>query len=53
MGQVVTAEKIKQAKEFYQLHFGYDLFNEEGLCNIKKLTVLHCDYSSHAIIVTE
>ncbi|XP_020631149.1 nicotinamide phosphoribosyltransferase-like [Orbicella faveolata] len=30
VGQVVTAEKIKQAKEFYQLHFGYHLFNEEG-----------------------
>ena len=46
MGQVVTAEKIKQAKEFYQLHFGYNLFNEEGQCNIKKLKkqiVLHCD----------
>ena len=30
VGQVVTAEKIRQAKDFYQLHFGYNLFNEEG-----------------------
>lgn len=34
MGQVVTAEKIHQARDFYKLHFGYDLFNEEGQCNI-------------------
>jgi len=34
VGQVVTAEKIRQAKDFYQLHFGYNLFNEEGrLCH--------------------
>ena len=27
---MVTVEKIQQATEFYKLHFGYDLFNEEG-----------------------
>ena len=30
MGQVVTGEKIRQARDFYKLHFGYNLFNEEG-----------------------
>lgn len=34
VGQVVTAEKIRQAKDFYQLHFGYNLFNEEGKINL-------------------
>ncbi|XP_074626775.1 nicotinamide phosphoribosyltransferase-like [Acropora palmata] len=34
VGQVVTAEKIRQAKDFYQLHFGYNLFNEEGWLHI-------------------
>jgi len=42
VGQVVTAEKIKQAKEFYQLHFGYNLFNEEGQCNITKTQKTNC-----------
>ena len=38
VGQVVTAEKIRQAKDFYQLHFGYNLFNEEGkLCHANYL----------------
>ena len=36
MGQVVTAEKIRQARDFYKLHFGYNLFNEEGQFNIIK-----------------
>jgi nicotinamide phosphoribosyltransferase len=30
IGQVVTQEKINEAKEFYSKHFGTDLFNEEG-----------------------
>ncbi|XP_002741603.1 nicotinamide phosphoribosyltransferase-like [Saccoglossus kowalevskii] len=31
IGQVVTKEKIEEAKEFYKLHFGQDnLFHEEG-----------------------
>ena len=34
MGQVVTEEKIRQAKDFYKLHFGYSLFNEEGQCHL-------------------
>uniref|UniRef100_UPI0035901437 nicotinamide phosphoribosyltransferase isoform X1 n=2 Tax=Myxine glutinosa TaxID=7769 RepID=UPI0035901437 len=29
-GQVVTREKIQEAKEVYQLHFGQDIFNEQG-----------------------
>ncbi|XP_045165055.2 nicotinamide phosphoribosyltransferase-like [Mercenaria mercenaria] len=29
-GKVVSKEKIKEAKELYKLHFGKDLFNEEG-----------------------
>ncbi|XP_036358017.1 nicotinamide phosphoribosyltransferase isoform X2 [Octopus sinensis] len=29
-GQVVTKEKIAEAKEICQLHFGQDIFNEEG-----------------------
>lgn len=29
-GQVVTKEKIQEAKDLYQLHFGADYFNEEG-----------------------
>ena len=39
MGQVVTEEKIRQAKDFYKLHFGYSLFNEEGKCHL--VTSLH------------
>ena len=34
MGQVVTEDKIQQAKDFYKLHFGYSLFNEEGQCHL-------------------
>ena len=30
VGKVITKEKIKEAKEVYKLHFGQDLFNEEG-----------------------
>ncbi|CAL1534573.1 unnamed protein product [Lymnaea stagnalis] len=30
VGPVVTKEKIKEAKEIYSLHFGQDVFNEEG-----------------------
>ena len=30
VGKVITKEKIKEAKEIYKLHFGQDLFNEEG-----------------------
>ncbi|GFN88927.1 nicotinamide phosphoribosyltransferase-like [Plakobranchus ocellatus] len=30
VGQVVTKEKIQEAKELYELHFGQDIFNEEG-----------------------
>ena len=30
VGRVITKEKIKEAKEIYRLHFGQDLFNEEG-----------------------
>ncbi|XP_036357641.1 nicotinamide phosphoribosyltransferase-like [Octopus sinensis] len=30
VGPVVTKEKIQEAKEIYNLHFGQDLFNEEG-----------------------
>lgn len=30
VGQVVTEEKINEAKEIYKLHFGTDLFNEAG-----------------------
>ncbi|XP_061428898.1 nicotinamide phosphoribosyltransferase-like isoform X1 [Lethenteron reissneri] len=29
-GQVVTREKIQQAKEIYQQHFQQDIFNEDG-----------------------
>lgn len=29
-GQVVTKEKIAEAKAIYELHFGQDIFNEEG-----------------------
>ena len=29
-GQVVTEEKIQQAKKLFAGHFGSDLFNEEG-----------------------
>ncbi|PIK62748.1 hypothetical protein BSL78_00328, partial [Apostichopus japonicus] len=28
--QVVTEEKIEEAKQIYKLHFGTDMFNEEG-----------------------
>lgn len=30
VGPVVTAEKIQEAKEVYNDHFGQDFFNEEG-----------------------
>ena len=30
VGKIVTAEKVQEAKEVYQAHFGQDLFNEEG-----------------------
>ncbi|XP_055882778.1 nicotinamide phosphoribosyltransferase-like [Biomphalaria glabrata] len=30
VGPVVTKEKIKEAKDIYHLHFGQDVFNEEG-----------------------
>ena len=30
IGQVVTREKIAEAKEVYGKHFGKDVFNEEG-----------------------
>ncbi|CAH3109914.1 unnamed protein product [Porites lobata] len=36
VGQVVTEEKIRQAKDFYKLHFGYSLFNEAGWLYILK-----------------
>lgn len=29
-GQVVTKEKIQEAKELYKMHFGADHFNEAG-----------------------
>ncbi|XP_072181847.1 nicotinamide phosphoribosyltransferase-like [Diadema setosum] len=29
-GPVITAEKIAEAKDFYKLHFGANVFNEEG-----------------------
>ncbi|XP_072027111.1 nicotinamide phosphoribosyltransferase-like [Amphiura filiformis] len=34
VGQVVTKEKIQEAKEFYKVHFGYDVFNEQGWMHI-------------------
>ncbi|CAD5112986.1 DgyrCDS2190 [Dimorphilus gyrociliatus] len=36
VGQVVTKEKIAQAKELYHKHFGQDYFNEEGWTYILK-----------------
>ena len=30
VGKVVTREKIQEAKELYDLHFGQKLFHEEG-----------------------
>ena len=27
---MVTEERIQEAKQFYKLHFGSDVFNEEG-----------------------
>ena len=30
MGQVVTEEKIREAKEIYDAHLGPGFFNEEG-----------------------
>lgn len=30
MGQVVTEEKIREAKEIYDAHLGPGCFNEEG-----------------------
>ncbi|XP_012942330.1 nicotinamide phosphoribosyltransferase [Aplysia californica] len=30
VGQVVTREKIEEAREIFQLHFGQNVFNEEG-----------------------
>ncbi|XP_020913725.1 nicotinamide phosphoribosyltransferase [Exaiptasia diaphana] len=30
VGQVVTKSKIEEAKQLYKLHFGSDIFNEEG-----------------------
>ncbi|XP_077985924.1 nicotinamide phosphoribosyltransferase-like [Glandiceps talaboti] len=30
VGQVITAEKIQEAKELYKLHFSKEVFNEEG-----------------------
>jgi hypothetical protein len=30
VGQVVTKQKIQEANDFYKLHFGSELFNEEG-----------------------
>lgn len=29
-GQVVTEEKIQEAKLFYQMHFKHQVFDEEG-----------------------
>ena len=40
VGPVVTKDKIQEAKELLELHFGQDIFNEEGwnyileVCNI-------------------
>ncbi|XP_071961446.1 nicotinamide phosphoribosyltransferase-like [Antedon mediterranea] len=36
VGSVVTKEMIQEAKEFYNLHFGEDVFNEEGWTYILK-----------------
>jgi len=41
-GQVVTKEKIQEAKELYTLHFGRDLFNEEGWNYIVEVGVVIC-----------
>lgn len=30
VGQIVTKEKIEEAKEIYNLHFKQEVFNEEG-----------------------
>lgn len=48
VGQVVTAEKIRQAKDFYQLHFGYNLFNEEGKSCHPTCLSNHCFLLQHS-----
>ena len=30
IGQVLTREKIEEARDFYQMHFGSEIFNEAG-----------------------
>ncbi len=30
VGRVITKEKIQEAAEIYKMHFGQELFNEEG-----------------------
>ena len=41
-GEVVTLEKIQEAKEFYAAHFGNDAyFNEEGWNYILKVSYLY------------
>ena len=39
-GPVVTKEKIQEAKELYNAHFGQDVFNEEGWLYILEVTCL-------------
>ena len=34
----MTKKKIQEAKEFYKLHFGNDVFNEEG--NVSSLDII-------------
>ena len=46
-GQVVTHEKIAEAKEIYKLHFGQDLFNEEGwkyIVEVSMASVVNVQY---------
>ena len=42
LGPVVTKEKIKEARELYELHFGADHFNEAGWNYILEV-ILHCN----------
>lgn len=41
-GQVVTEEKIQEAKVFYQMHFKQTVFDEEGW---RKVLEVHAEIS--------
>lgn len=50
-GQVVTKEKIAEAKTICKLHFGQDIFNEEGWNYILEVCIIFFLYYNPQICV--